>query len=128
MINFLIIDDNTLNIKLMRSILETSGNYRVTAVTTAEAGLEKLESETPDLILMDIQLPGMSGYEATQIIKADERLKDIPVIAVTSYATQTDKEIAYQSGCDDYITKPIMIEQFKMRIREWIGTPSRSNE
>ena len=102
----LVVEDNLLNMKLIRGLLSIS-NYNMLEALDAESGIEMARLHKPDLILMDIQLPGMDGLEATRILKKDESLKDIPVIALTSYAMQGDKDKALEAGCTDYVTKPI---------------------
>jgi two-component system, cell cycle response regulator DivK len=107
----LIVDDNDLNIKLCRAILKD--HYEIISVLTAEEGLEVLQHLRPDLILMDIQLPGMDGFTATRVIKSDEALKSIPVIALTSFAMVGDREKALAAGCDEYLSKPIDVRSLK---------------
>lgn len=102
----LVIEDNALNMKLVRSLLGI-GNYDILEAEDAEQGIPMAIEYKPDLILMDIQLPGMDGIDATKIIKADPAIKHIPVIALTSYAMDGDDKRAIQAGCDGYITKPI---------------------
>jgi CheY-like chemotaxis protein len=107
--NILVIEDNELNMKLMRGIL-SMGDYQVIEAFDAETGIQLARMQKPFLILMDIQLPGVDGLEATRIIKTDSKLKDIPVVAITGFAMQGDREKALESGCDDYITKPFDFE------------------
>jgi CheY-like chemotaxis protein len=107
--NILVIEDNELNMKLIRAVLSIS-DYQLIEASDAETGIRLAHNQKPFLILMDIQLPGMDGLEATRIIKADSELKDIPVVALTSFAMQGDREKAIESGCDDYITKPFDVE------------------
>jgi CheY-like chemotaxis protein len=107
--NILVIEDNELNMKLMRGIL-SMGDYQVIEAFDAETGIRLARKQKPFLILMDIQLPGMDGLEATRIIKTDSKLKDIAVVAITGFAMQGDREKALESGCDDYITKPFVFE------------------
>ena len=102
----LVVEDNQLNMKLLRGLLKVS-NFGILEALDAETGIEIAKEHRPDLILMDIQLPGMDGLEATQTIKNDPELKHIPVIALTSYAMSGDKEKALAAGCMDYVTKPI---------------------
>jgi len=104
--SILVIEDNFLNMKLIRHILINAG-YTVLEATNAEDGIRIANESHPNLILMDIQLPGMNGLEATQNIKKDESLKDIFVVALTSYAMDSDEENAFACGCDGFITKPI---------------------
>jgi len=117
--SILIIDDNRLNLKLCRTIL-TSAGYSVIEAENAEDGLSLIRAERPDLILMDIQLPGMDGLAATRIIKSDPAIKDIPVIAITSYAMQDDDKKAKEAGCNDYITKPIDQKGFLKMISQYL--------
>ncbi len=91
----LIIEDNELNMKLVRSLLQL-GKYRVFEADNAEKGLQLMRANRPDLVLMDIQLPGMNGLKATQIIKKDNDLKHTPVVALTSYAMQGDEKKSRQ--------------------------------
>ena len=114
----LVIEDNELNLKLVRALL-TSGNYSILEATDAETGIHMAREHLPDLILMDIQLPGIDGLEATRIISNDDDLKDIPIVALTSYAMQGDKEIAKAAGCIDYITKPLDTKKFLERIGQY---------
>ena len=102
----LVIEDNPLNMKLLRGLLKIS-NYTMLEAGDAETGLEMAAKEQPDLILMDIQLPGMDGLTATRTLKETPGICHIPVIALTSYAMSGDKEKALAVGCTDYITKPI---------------------
>ena len=107
----LVIEDNELNMKLVRGLL-TLGNYSILEAADAETGIKMAHKHRPDLILMDIQLPGMDGLEATHIISNDVDIQDIPIIAVTSYAMNGDEEKAKLAGCAGYITKPIDTRNF----------------
>lgn len=102
----LLIEDNAINRRLAQFLLKSQG-YEVWEVASAPEAFESLKEKRPDLILMDIQLPGMDGLTATRQLKADPATRDIPVVAVTSYAMQGDEEKALAAGCDAYITKPI---------------------
>ena len=106
----LVIEDNELNMKLMRGVFRIGG-YDIIEAYDAETGIRLAREHQPFLILMDIQLPGIDGLKATQIIKADPDLKDIPVVALTGFAMQGDEEKAVDAGCDGYITKPINIKE-----------------
>jgi CheY-like chemotaxis protein len=86
----------------------------------AESGIEQIREQRPDLVLMDIQLPGMDGLSATKIIKEDPSLKDIPVVALTSYAMQGDEEKALEAGCSGYIAKPIDTRKFLETISQYL--------
>ena len=107
----LVVEDNELNMKLVRNLLKL-GNYKVLEAINAETGIEIARMQQPDLILMDIQLPGMDGLSGTQIIKKDPDLKDIPIVALTSYAMQGDEDRAKSVGCTGYISKPIDTRSF----------------
>lgn len=98
-------EDNEANRKIIRDLFTRRG-YRVIEAVDGEEGVRMAKQEKPDLILMDVQLPRMDGYEATRRIKADPELRSIPIIAVTSYALSGDKEKALEAGCEDYVAKP----------------------
>jgi two-component system cell cycle response regulator DivK len=98
-------EDNAANRKIIRDLLTKKG-YRVIEALNGEEAVALARKEVPDLILMDIQLPKMSGYDAATAIKSDPALESIPIIAVTSYAFSGDEKKAYESGCDDYVAKP----------------------
>lgn len=119
----LVIEDDQLNLKLCRSILELEGFKIITAIE-AETGLKLLSKEQPDLILMDIQLPGIDGLKATEIIKHDPNLKDIPVVALTAHAMEGDDQKAFAAGCCGYITKPIEIKSFSGSLRQYLKRPA----
>jgi len=101
----LLIDDSDFNRKIVEVILSSRG-YELLQAKDAKQGLEMAKKHKPDLILMDIQLPGMDGYQATRILKSDETTRDIPVIALTANAMPQHTEKAREAGCDGYITKP----------------------
>ena len=102
----LVVEDNELNMKLIRAILTFSGHEIVEAYD-GETAVDLARSETPDLILMDVQLPKMTGLEATQILKTDFETREIPVVAMTAYALRGDREKILEAGCDGYVSKPI---------------------
>ena len=99
------IEDNPSNRKVMQHIFRKT-DYELIEAMDGEEGLEMALAESPDLILLDIQLPKLSGYEVASRLRADERFRDIPIIAVTSYALSGDDTRALEAGCDDYIAKP----------------------
>jgi CheY-like chemotaxis protein len=105
----LVIEDNEMNMKLMKAVLDL-GPYRMLQAVDAETGLELARKDHPDLIFMDIQLPGMDGLSATRIIKSDQELRDIPVFALTGFAMEVDKESAMEVGFDGYIVKPFNVK------------------
>ena len=109
--SILVVEDNDLNLKLVRTILQ-NGGYNVLKAMDAETGLQIARDHHPDMILMDIQLPGMDGLEATRVIKNDPALKDIMVVALTSFVMLADKNKALKAGCSGYITKPIDMNRF----------------
>jgi len=113
----LIVDDNSVNLKLASDVLETEGYAIVTAVD-AELAQEILKRTVPDLILMDIALPGMDGLTLTRKLKDDKRLKHIPVIALTAFAMKGDEQKASEAGCDGYITKPIDTRKLPQLVAE----------
>ncbi len=102
----LLIEDNPVNRRLAQFLLKSQG-YEVWEVTNALEAFDSLKEKQPDLILMDIQLPGMDGLTATRHLKADPATQDIPVLAVTSYAMKGDEAKALEAGCSGYVTKPI---------------------
>ena len=102
----LLIEDNAVNRRLAQFLLKSQG-YEVWEVTSAPEAFASLKEKRPDLILMDIQLPGMDGLTATKQLKADPTTRDIPVLAVTSYAMKGDEAKAFEAGCSGYVTKPI---------------------
>ncbi len=116
----LVIEDNELNMKLVRGLL-TIGKYRVMEAADAEAGLELAREHPPDLILMDIQLPGMDGLTATRIIRKDPVFKETSVIALSSYAMKSDEKKAMEAGCIGYITKPIDTRTFLKTLARYIN-------
>jgi len=116
----LLVEDNPVNRRLAVFLLRSQG-YEVREATTAQEALELLEKERADLIVMDIQLPGMDGLEVTRRIKAQPATADIPVIAVTSYAMKGDREKALAAGCVGYVTKPIDKNIFIQEIAARLG-------
>ncbi len=119
----LVIEDNELNMKLVRGLL-TIGAYRILEALDAEAGLSMAREHHPDLILMDIQLPGMDGLSATRIIRDDPALKGTPVVALSSYAMKSDERKAMEAGCAGYITKPIDTRTFLDALAGFLKQPA----
>jgi len=115
----LIVDDTDWNRDLLVQLLEDDYDL-VQAVDGAEA-VKKTEEEKPDLILMDLGMPVMDGWEATRRIKANSELKQIPVIAVTSHAMVGDEITAREAGCDDYIAKPVDENELMVKVRKFLG-------
>ena len=104
--SILVVDDNEVNLKLLRAVLAAEG-YRVSTAGAAEEALAVIESCAPDLILMDIQLPGMSGLELTRRLKSDPMTRGIRIVGISAYAMKGDEGKALTAGCDGYVTKPI---------------------
>jgi two-component system cell cycle response regulator DivK len=113
----LVVEDQEDNRRIMRDLL-TSVGYEVIEAVTGEEGVAAAETHRPDLILMDIQLPGLDGYEATRQIKANPDLEHIPIIVVTSYALSGDDVKAFEAGCNAYVSKPFSPRQLLAKIRE----------
>ncbi|MBT8357785.1 MAG: response regulator [Deltaproteobacteria bacterium] len=116
----LVVEDNEMNMKLARSLLQI-GKYSVLEAVDAEAGIQLAREYHPDLILMDIQLPGMDGLAATREIKNDPAVKDISIVALTSYAMQGDEEKARDAGCAGYISKPIDTRSFLETVGKFLA-------
>lgn len=111
----LIVDDNPINLKLAADLLEMEG-FAVKRAIDAEQAAELLKLDVPDLILMDIALPGIDGLTFTRRLKADDRFKHVPVVAITAFAMKGDEQKAMGAGCDGYITKPIDTRKFPQQI------------
>lgn len=120
----LVIEDHPLNLELVTALLEEIG-CQVLGASTPERGLALAAGNPPDLILMDVQLPGMDGYEVTRRLKADPRTADIPVVAVTAQALQGEEERARAAGCAAYLTKPVNHQQFQETIRRFLAGSGR---
>ena len=116
----LVVDDNPRNLKLAFDVLEDAG-YEVVEAVNAEEAQSMIDRNLPDLILMDIALPGMDGLTLTRKIKANERTKHIRIIALTAFAMKGDDQKALAAGCDGYITKPIDIHQLPLQVAEILG-------
>jgi CheY-like chemotaxis protein len=102
----LVVEDNAVNLELVEAVLDRDG-FQVVSAASAEAALERLERLRPDLILLDIQLPGLDGLELTRRLKADRVSASIPVVALSAHARPEDRQAALDAGCVDYISKPI---------------------
>ncbi|MDA1099780.1 MAG: response regulator [Proteobacteria bacterium] len=121
----LIVEDNDTNMKLFHDLLDAHG-YDTLQTKDGREVLAIMREKHPDLILMDIQLPGMSGLEITKLIKADDELKSIPIVAVTAFAMKGDEEKMRLSGCDAYIAKPISLKPFLETIKTLIDEDRRA--
>jgi len=116
----LVIEDQEDNRRILRDLLTNTG-YEVIEAVTGEDGVTAAETHRPDLILMDVQLPGLNGYEATRRIKANPALSHIPIIVVTSYALSGDDIKAFEAGCDAYVSKPFSPRELLAKIREFVS-------
>lgn len=121
----LIVDDNLTNLKLLRVLLEAEGYVIRTAAHASEA-LQVLLDFDPQLILMDIQLPDMDGLTLTRLLKADPRMADITVVALTAYAMRGDEERALAAGCSGYITKPVDTRQLVRQVAQYLAPAAGS--
>lgn len=116
----LIVEDNDLNMKLFNDLLQAHG-YNTVQTKDGREALKLARDHRPDLILMDIQLPEISGLEVTKMLKADDGLKRIPVIAVTAFAMKGDEEKIRDGGCEGYIAKPISVPNFLETVAKFLG-------
>ncbi len=118
----LVVEDNLLNMKLFHDLLEASG-YETIQTRNGLDAIGLARAHRPDLILMDIQLPGVSGLEVTKWIKEDDDLRAIPIIAVTAFAMKGDEERIRQGGCEAYLSKPISVGKFIETVKAYLGDP-----
>ena len=116
----LVVEDNELNLKLFQDLLEAHG-YDTVKTQDGSLAYDLIKQEKPDLIIMDIQLPQISGLDIIAQVKADSDLKDIPVIAVTAFAMRGDEEKIMDSGCEGYLAKPIAIDSFVKTVSKHLG-------
>jgi CheY-like chemotaxis protein len=121
MVKVLLVEDNEMNRDMLSRRLSRKG-YDVVIAVDGREGVDKAKSELPDIILMDMSLPELDGWEATKLIKADDATKSIPLIALTAHAMAGDREKAMSAGCDDYDTKPVdfsrLVEKMASLIQE----------
>ncbi len=115
----LLVEDATDNQILIENVFQDSG-YRVTCVQDGQAALDWLKINHPDLILLDLSLPEIDGWEIARQLKASDRTAKIPIVAVTAHAMKGDKEAAIASGCDDYLTKPLDIDLLEACVKQWL--------
>jgi two-component system cell cycle response regulator DivK len=122
----LVVEDNDLNMKLLNDVLEAHG-YDVLSTGEGAVALEWAKQYHPDLILMDLQLPDISGLDVTRQLKADAATREIPVIAVTAFAMAGDEKKALDHGCDGYVAKPIVLRDFLNLIAGFVGLPAATD-
>jgi two-component system, cell cycle response regulator DivK len=115
----LVVEDQEDNRQIIRDMLSAT-DYEIMEAESGEQALEAVAKQRPDLILMDIQLPGIDGYEVTRRIKADPAMRSIPIIAVTSYALSGEEQKARAAGCDEYVPKPYSPRQLLAKIRQYL--------
>jgi two-component system, cell cycle response regulator DivK len=111
----LVVEDNPLNLKLVRDVLQVAG-YEVLEARSGEEGLEVARAAVPDLVLMDLQLPGIDGVEALHRLRGDPAVADVPVVAVTAFAMAEDRARAYAEGFDGYLAKPISVRSLPTQV------------
>jgi two-component system, cell cycle response regulator DivK len=119
----LVVEDNPLNLKLVRDVLLSAG-FEVVEARSGEEGVAQARAHTPDVILMDLQLPGIDGTQAMRMIKADPAATDVPIAALTAFAMADDRERALRSGFDGYLSKPISVRDLPRQISEFLPEPS----
>ena len=117
----LVVEDNLDNMTLITDVLQSLG-YEAILARDGEEGVKMAGTEKPDLVLMDLSLPKMDGWTATRLIKADENLANIPVIALTAHAMVGDRDRALEAGCDDYLTKPLNLRELAQKLSEHIAS------
>jgi len=123
----LVVEDNERNLKLLRDVLEYAG-YDVRVARTAEDGITLAVSEPPDLVLMDLQLPGIDGMEALRRLRESPRTADVPVVAVTAQAMKQDRERALAAGFNGYVEKPISVRAFTDQVRGFLSGGEEGTE
>ena len=122
----LVVDDNAMNVELVTFVLEADG-FVVEAAADAGLAAARLDAFRPDMILMDIQMPGMDGLTFTRVLKADAATRHIVVVALTAYAMKGDEAKARAAGCDGYLSKPIDVRSFAARVRSFIAAAQGAN-
>src|SRR3954451_25231718 len=123
----LVVEDQEDNRQILRDLLDNA-NFEMVEAENGEEALVAVAKRRPDLILMDIQLPILDGYEVSRRIRADPALRSIPIIAVTSYALSGDEAKARQAGCDDYVTKPYSPRQLLAKVREYLAQADQATK
>jgi two-component system, cell cycle response regulator DivK len=119
----LLVEDNEDNLVVYRTILEHVG-YRVLEARDGEEGVARARADLPDLILMDISIPKIDGWEATQRLKSDDLTSAIPIIALTAHALEEDRQKATQAGCDGYLAKPVEPRRVVQEVERFVGPPT----
>jgi len=122
----LLVEDNEMNRDMLSRRLERKG-YEVVLAVDGLSGVEMAEAQTPDLILMDMSLPVLDGWEATRRLKATAATQHIPIIALTAHAMSSDRDKALEAGCDDYDTKPVELPRLIGKIEALLGTPAKGS-
>ena len=122
----LVVDDNPINLELMTILLESEG-FEVEPVEDAETTLQRIRRNPPDLLVVDVQLPGMSGLDLLREVRSDPRTQDLCAVVVTSYAMSSDEEMAYEAGCDGYIRKPIDTRTFGRQVSGFLAAQGRES-
>jgi len=120
----LIVDDNAMNVDLVSFLLAADGMQVESAADAAQASA-RIAAQHPELILMDIQMPGVDGLELTRRLKAEPATRHIPIVALTAYAMKGDEERMLAAGCDGYIAKPVEVASFTRQVRSFLAAPSR---
>jgi two-component system, cell cycle response regulator DivK len=118
----LVVEDNPRNLKLARDVLEYAG-FLVVVATTGEEGVEQSKASLPDVILMDLQLPGIDGYAALELIRGHSQTQHIPVVALTAFAMRADRERVLTAGFAGYLEKPISVREFPAQVRRHLPRP-----
>lgn len=118
--HILVVDDSALNLKLACRLLEHAG-YEVRQAEDAETALAMIQAEQPSLLLLDLQLPQMDGLELARLLRADEKTRNFPIVALTAHAMKGDAAAAYAAGCEGYLTKPIDTRKFPIQVAEYLG-------
>jgi CheY-like chemotaxis protein len=123
----LYVEDNEDNLYMLQLWFDVLGGYEILSATDGAAGIAMAVAEQPDLILMDLNLPEIDGWEATQRLKADPATRDIPIIALSAHAMAGDREKALATGCDDFDTKPIEFDRLLAKIEQALATEGRDS-
>lgn len=119
MIQILVVEDNEFNLELVTDLLE-AGGYSVISARDAPTGIKMAKENSPSLILMDVSLPGMDGLEATRLLRKDPNTASIPIVVVTAHAMKGDEELARESGCSGYMSKPIDTRNFVSQVQAYL--------